>query len=215
MSDMESFQEINIETWKRKQHFLVFRGALQPEYCVNMNLDVTTFLQKIKESNRSFTLAFIYIVTRCANNVEEFRYRLVDDKVLLYDKIGTSFTYLDRDTELFKMVNVDMQDSISLFEKEARQTIIGQKEYFNGAPPVDSFIFSAMPWIRFTSISHTISTNKSKGQPLFDWGKFFEQDGRVLMPFSIQVHHSFVDGIHLGKLVDKIQKSLDHPTLVM
>ncbi len=29
------------------------------------------------------------------------------------------------------------------------------------------------------------------------------------MPFSIQVHHSFVDGVHIGKLVEKLQCYLD------
>lgn len=29
------------------------------------------------------------------------------------------------------------------------------------------------------------------------------------MPFSIEVHHSFVDGYHLGILVEKLQKCLD------
>jgi chloramphenicol O-acetyltransferase type B len=30
-----------------------------------------------------------------------------------------------------------------------------------------------------------------------------------MMPFAVQVHHAFVDGIHIGKLVDKLQKYLD------
>lgn len=29
------------------------------------------------------------------------------------------------------------------------------------------------------------------------------------MPFSVQVHHAFVDGIHIGKLADKLQRCLD------
>ncbi len=29
------------------------------------------------------------------------------------------------------------------------------------------------------------------------------------MPFAVQVHHAFVDGIRIGKLADKLQKYLD------
>jgi len=208
---MSSYREINIETWKRRIHFQVFCEALQPEYCVNMNLDVTNFLQMIKREGRSFTCSFIYVAAKCANDIEEFRYRLIDKKVILYDEIGTSFTFMNKETELFKVVHVLMQPTLSEFEALSKTTISEQKEYFIGAPPVDSFIFSAMPWISFTSISHTISANHSKGQPLFDWGKFFEQNGRIMMPFSVQVHHSFVDGIHIRKLVNKIQDCLNNP----
>ena len=48
--------------------------------------------------------------------------------------------------------------------------------------------------------------------PLFDWGKFYERDGRVLLPFSVQVHHSFVDGIHIGQFAEILQDYLNAPS---
>ncbi|MNC81618.1 Chloramphenicol acetyltransferase [compost metagenome] len=69
--------------------------------------------------------------------------------------------------------------------------------------------FSSLPWITFTHFSHTFSGKSEKSNPMFDWGKYVEKDGRVLMPFSIQVHHSFVDGFYVGKLVEKLQSHLN------
>ena len=34
---------------------------------------------------------------------------------------------------------------------------------------------------------------KDNATPLFDWGKYYEKKGRIMMPISAQVHHSFVD----------------------
>lgn len=65
-----------------------------------------------------------------------------------------------------------------------------------------------MPWISYTHISHTNSGKKDNATPLFDWGKYFERDGKWILPFSVQVYHSFVDGIHIGKLVDSLQDEL-------
>ena len=45
--------------------------------------------------------------------------------------------------------------------------------------------------------------------PLFDWGKYYERDGRVIMPVSVQARHSFVDSIHIRKFVDKLQEYLN------
>lgn len=39
---------------------------------------------------------------------------------------------------------------------------------------------------------------------------FYEKDGKVYLPFSVQVHHSFVDGVHIGKLAKKLQCYLDN-----
>lgn len=44
---------------------------------------------------------------------------------------------------------------------------------------------------------------------MFDFGKFYEKNGRKVMPFSIEVHHSFIDGYHIGLLVEKLQEALD------
>ena len=49
-------------------------------------------------------MAMVYAVCKCANKIEAFRYRFVDGQVVLYDKIDTAFTYLNQETDLFKVV---------------------------------------------------------------------------------------------------------------
>lgn len=53
-------------------------------------------------------MAFIFAVTKCANEIKESRYRFLDGEVVLYESIDTSFTYLEKETKLFKVVNVLM-----------------------------------------------------------------------------------------------------------
>lgn len=156
-----------------------------------------------------FTMALIFVVSKCANGIEEFRYRFVDGQIVLYDRIDTAFTYIDKDTELFKVVNLEMQDTLEEYIAIATQKAKNQKEYFTGPLGNDVFQFSPMPWVSYTHISHTNSGKKDNATPLFDWGKFFERDGKWILPFSVQVHHSFVDGIHIGKLADSLQNYLN------
>jgi chloramphenicol O-acetyltransferase type A len=203
------YKEIDLQHWKRAIHCQVFRNSVQPQYCVSFELDITHFLPKIRARKYSFTFAFVYAVSRCANEIEEFRYRFVDGKVVLFDRINTSFTYLNKDTELFKVVNVEMRDTLEEYIALAREAERNQTEYFTGPLANDVFQFSPMPWISFTHISHTDSGKKDNATPLFDWGKFFERDGKFILPFSVQVHHSFVDGIHIGRLADALQKYLN------
>jgi chloramphenicol O-acetyltransferase type B len=35
------------------------------------------------------------------------------------------------------------------------------------------------------------------------------EEGKFMMPFSVQIHRAFVDGIHVVKLADKLQRYLD------
>jgi chloramphenicol O-acetyltransferase type B len=154
-------------------------------------------------------MALIYAVSKCANEVEEFRYRFVDGKIVLYDKIDTALTYLNEETELFKVVNVPMQDNMKDYVELASKMAKEQKAYFTGPLGNDVFQFSPLPWISYTHISHTNSGKKDNATPLFDWGKYYEENGKVYLPFSIQAHHSFVDGLHVGRLSEKIQTFLN------
>lgn len=205
----KNYQVIDRKTWKRDMHCRVFRNSLEPQYCISLELDVTNFLKMVREHNYSFTFAFIYAVCKCANEIEEFRYRFLDGEVVLYDTIHTSFTYLDAETELFKFVSVPMQGDMESYIKAAAEKVKEQKGYFAAPPANDAFTFSPLPWISYTHISHTISGGGEKAASLFDWGKYFMREGRVMMPFSVQVHHSFVDGIHVGKFVEKLQDYLN------
>ena len=110
---------------------------------------------------------------------------------------------------LFKVVNVPMQETIEDYVALAKKTEENQTDYFASPMANDIYQFSAFPWVAYTHISHTESGKKDHATPLFDWGKFYEQDGKIYLPFSVQVHHSFVDGVHIGKLAEKLQCYLD------
>lgn len=204
-----SYQVIDETTWKRAVHCRIFRNSVEPSYCITFELDVSRFLQKVRSMKYSFTFALIYVVSKCANGIEEFRYRFLDGQVVLFDRIDTAFTYLNKETELFKVVNVEMRDTVAEYVAAAAQQAEAQQAYFTGPLGNDIFMFSPLPWISYTHISHTNSGKKDNSTPLFDWGKFFERDGKWILPFSVQVHHSFVDGIHIGKLADALQSDLD------
>lgn len=203
------YQIIDEKTWKRAMHCMVFRNSVEPAFCVTFEVDITKFLKLVKEQKYSFTLAMVYAVCKCANAIEEFRYRFLDGNVVLYDKIGTAFTYLNKETELFKVVNVPMQDTLDEYIKIATKIAEEQKEYFTDPLGNGVFQCSPMPWVAYTHISHTNSGKKDNATPLFDWGKYQERNGRIIIPISVQVHHSFVDGIHIGKFADELQRYMD------
>ena len=88
------YKVIDEKTWDRAMHCMVFRNSIEPAFCVTFEVDITNFKQLVKEEELSFTLAMVYAVCKCANEIEAFRYRFVDEQIVLFDKIDTAFTYL-------------------------------------------------------------------------------------------------------------------------
>ncbi len=204
-----TYKVIDETTWKRATHCMVFRNSIEPAFCVTFELDVTNFLKKVKENHSSFSIAMVYAVCKCANEIEEFRYRFLEGKVVLFDQIDTAFTYLNKETELFKVINIPMQDNMTDYVVAATKAAREQEEYFTGPLGNDVFQCSPMPWISYCHISHTNSGRKDNATPLFGWGKYYEKDGKMVMPISVQAHHSFVDGLHVGRFADKLQVFLN------
>lgn len=205
---------IDIDNWKRKEHFYFFHRADYAQYNICANIDITNFLNFVRKMQISFYYAMIHASTYVANEIVNFRYRIRDDKVVLHDKLNPSFTDLNgKEDDLFKFVTVDMKDNIIEFVTYAKETSQSQSDYFplNEFAGEDNLVYiTCIPWVSFTHISHTFSFNKNDSVPRISWGKYFSGNDKVLLPFSVQVNHALVDGVHVGEYFEKLQKHIDN-----
>ena len=200
---------IDEKNWNRATHCMIFRNSAEPAFCLTFEANITGYKRMVKQQGLSFTTAMVYAVCKCANEIEAFRYRFLDGNVVLFDRIDTAFTYLNKDTELFKVVNVPFMEDLKEYCELAEKTAKEQQEYFTGPLANDVFQCSPLPWVTYTHISHTNSGKKDNATPLFDWGKYYEKNGETIIPISVQAHHSFVDGLHVGQFVEKLQAFFD------
>ncbi len=208
------WKTIDIESWKRKEHFLFFYRMDYPQFNICLNLDVSNFLKFTKDKQLSFYYAMIYAVTNVVNGIDDFKYRIRDGKVVMHDTIHPSFTDMDHEgkDDLFKLVTVDFKDDIFEFEKKAKEACQNQSDYFGLDKLIgrdDLIYITCIPWISFTHISHTISINKNDSVPKISWGKYYKDGDKILLPFSVQVNHALMDGFQVGKYVEKLQTYID------
>ena len=115
---------IDLNTWDRTIHYNFFKRMDYPHYNIGANFDITNFLNKIKEKQIPFYYAMIYAATYGLNQVEEFRYRIRGEQVILHDIIHPSFTDMSEGTDLFKMVTVSMEPTIFDFTKKPRKRLL-------------------------------------------------------------------------------------------
>jgi chloramphenicol O-acetyltransferase type A len=205
-------KHIDLNTWKRKGHFEFFYRMDYPQYNICMNLDVTRFLKFTRDNNLSFYYSMIFAATSALNSTEAFRYRIREGKIVLHDRVHPSFTDMDQDDDLFKLIRLDITDDLFSFVKAATMISDRQKEYFlpeHLSGRDDVVYITCIPWISFTHVSHTIALNRDDSVPRISWGKYFPDNGKMLLPFSVQVNHALVDGIHVGRYVDALQTQIN------
>ncbi|OJG68711.1 hypothetical protein RV09_GL000110 [Enterococcus moraviensis] len=203
---------IDQSSWDRKEHFDFFSGdSGLPLYDITTQIDVTHFYQYIKHNDISFYYGLIDATTKVMNQIENFRYKIRGENVVLIDHLIPSFTDLKEDSELFQIVTLDFAGDMKEFSDEAKRVSSAQKVYFPKSEyPADTMIqFSCLPWFSFTNLGNESSLDRDDSIIKVTWGKFEKQGDRLTLPYSIQVNHRLIDGIHLGKMINQLQLYLD------
>ena len=154
----------------------------------------------------------MYRALKAANEIESFRYRIVDDKVFKYDTINASPT-INRPNGTFGFSYMNFNSSESIFYKNAKAEIDRVKKGNDLLPAVSGenvIHFSAIPWLDFTSISHARNFKFQDSCPKISFGKIITTSNQIkTMSVSIHVHHGLMDGYHVGLFVEKFQQLLN------
>lgn len=204
-------QLIKQEDWKRKEHFLFFSKFEEPFFGVTITIDCTLAYQQAKAKGNSFFLYYLYRSLKAANAIENFRYRIIDKEVYLFDQINASAT-INRPDETFGFSYMDYDKNEELFNQNAKEEIV-RVQQSTGLIPAGSgenvIHFSAVPWFDFTSLSHARSFTFPDSCPKISFGKVTENNGKKLMSVSIHAHHGLMDGFHIGLFAEKFQELMN------
>lgn len=210
-------KELNIDQWKRKKQYEHFKNLDYPHISVCANIDITNFYNYIKTKRRPFFISFVYVVTKTANLINEFKYRVRDEKVIVHDVVSPSFTIMN-DDEVFNFCPVEFSEDFNEFVSRGTNEINRRKKFVDlkDEPNRDDFLFiTSIPWVSFTSMSHPIHMSPVDTIPRIAWGKYFKENEKIKMPLSIQAHHALVDGVHIGMYFEKIQQILNNPEIYL
>ena len=206
---------VDLETWKRKNTFEFFRNYEDPFFNLTAPLDVTRLLEFCKLNGISFSLALIHYSNTAANEIEEFRTRLVGDEIVIYDRIHSSNTLLN-DDETISFAYLESRDSLAEFDrtgKAANAHYASLKSFDVETDRLDLVYYSIIPWVAFTSFKHAVRFDNTQSVPRMVFGKYFEDSGRIRIPHSVEVHHALMDGLHVGKYFESLQRLVSQPSL--
>lgn len=205
--------EIDLRTWRRRRYYELFSTFDHPHFNMCTNLELTGFHRRLKSSGVSFTVAFIYVITRAANAIPEFRQRIRSGKVVEHETVSPAVTVLV-DDDLFSFCTIPYCERFTEFEDKATAMMAHVKKHptLENVPGQDDLLFmTAIPWVSFTSFTHPMQLHPADSIPRFAWGRFFQEGQALKIPLSVQGHHALMDGIHIAKFYARVEDFLQHP----
>ena len=197
----------------RSGQFAYFRTMQNPWAGITVPVDITEFLAALKAWGKPFFLSFIFAVMRAANAVPELRRRLMPDgQVVEYDHCDPSYTLMKPDgTGVY--VYCLLEDDLTDYErfvavgKRCQREVLERGTLTEDGDVLANFFVSCVPWLYYTQIQEP-AAGPDDSNPRFAWGKYREENGRMMLPVSIFINHALADGWHVTKFYQNLEWEL-------
>ena len=70
-----------------------------------------------------------------------------------------------------------------------------------------NFFVSCVPWLYYTQIKEPAG-GADDSNPRFAWGKYREENGRMMLPMSLFINHALCDGWHVTQFYKNLDREL-------
>ncbi len=210
-------KQIEIATWDRRSFFEFYKQFDTPRYSVSAKVDATKAIAFCRTQKIPFFDFCLYAFLRANNETPAFRLRLVDDTVVDLEEVGASTAILTLGEELFHSIQVpynkDLSEFCAVLEKKKKEPApilkagipVHQK---SKEKPLVSL--TCLPWFSFDALALPCLDNH-QGMPVMAWGKEIKTGTKIQLPFTLQVNHMFIDGIHIGHFIRRLNSFFAHP----
>jgi len=202
-----AFELIDMDNWERKEFYEHFIKEVVCTYSVTVNMDIS------KLKNQRLYPAMIWLLTKTVNEMPEFRTALTKKGLGIYDNMHPMYTVFNKENKNFSGIWSYFSEDYKTFLKsyEADESAYSKSTRYTpkSGTPENSFNISMLPWVEFTSVNINVFDDGKFLLPIFTMGKYFERDGKRMLPLSIQVHHAVCDGYHVGLFVEKLQEKIN------
>ena len=172
---------------------------------------MTIAYEKAKAQQIPFFVYYLHKTIATINQVENFRYRIEENEVVLYDEIDASSTIMREDKTFgfsFMKFHSDIHEFAKIAQAEIERIQI-TPGLFTREFPENIIHFSAVPWINFTGLTHSRKYSLKDSCPKVSYGKLMTENGKKTMAMTVLAHHGLADGYHMGLFVDALQAELN------
>ena len=121
---------IDREHWERKEYFDFFGSFGEPFWGINFSVDISGVREFAADSRISLFTCLLYGIMKAANAQENFRYRIEENDIVLYDRIHPSFT-VAREDRSFCFAFTEYTENFQVFAENLAKEIAKDERAFH------------------------------------------------------------------------------------
>ena len=211
---MSNYKIIDKENYYRKGVFRHFSEDCKCSVSMTSRIDVTSLAEHSKETGTKFYINFLYLLSKVLNSRDDYKmgYLWQTDTLICYDVIHPTHYVFHEDTETCTPVYSVYDENYEVFYKNATGDIEkakGTREYgLDAENHPNWFDASYISWLSYDSLNIELPDGYLYFSPIINWGKYREENGRLLMPLTVRLNHAIADGYLVANVFKLLEKEI-------
>ena len=207
-----NYKVIDLEKYYRKGVYRHFSEDCKCSVSMTARIDVTDLVTFSKKTDTKFYLNFLYLLSKTLNSRDDYKmnYLWQTNELVCYDVINPTQYVFHEDTETCTPVYTNYSEDYEEFYKNALSDLESAKntrEYLlDAANHPNWFDASYVSWLSYDSLNVELPDGYLYFIPIINWGKYREENGRLMMPVTVRMNHAIADGYlvaNVYRLLDK------------
>ena len=209
-----NYKIIDKETYYRKGVFRHFTQDCKCSTSITARIDVTDLVQYSKKTSTKFYINFLYILSKVLNSRDDYRmaYQWQNEQLICYDVINPIQYVFHEDTETCTPVYTEYYEDYKTFYDKAILDVERAKETRDYGLDSENhpnwFDASYISWLSYDSLNIELPDGYLYFLPIVNWGKYREENERLMMPVSVRLNHAIADGYLVANVFRLLEKEI-------
>ena len=208
------YRVIDKESYYRKGVFRHFSEDCKCSCSMTARIDVTELAAYSRRTGTKFYINFLYLLSRVFNSRDDYKmgYLWQTDELICYDVMNPAQYVFHEDTETCTPVYTVYDPDYAVFYANALRDVEEAKktrEYgLDAANHPNWFDASYISWLSYDSLNIELPDGYLYLAPIVNWGRYREENGRLVMPVSVRLNHAVADGYLIAKVFRLLEEEI-------
>ena len=209
-----SYRIIDKESYYRKGVFRHFTEDCKCSTSMTARLDVTGLVVFSRATHTKFYINFLYLLAKVLNSRDDYKmgYLWQTNELICYDKINPTQYVFHEDTETCSPVYTEYCEDYGCFYERALCDLEAAKQSREYALDTENhpnwFDASYISWLSYDALHLELPDGYLHFAPIVNWGRYREENGRLMMPVSVRLNHAIADGYLVAKVFRLLEQEI-------
>ena len=210
-----NYKVIDKETYYRKGVYRHFTEDCKCSTSMTARIDVTDLVEYSRKTGTKFYVNFLYVLSKVMNSRDDYRmgYLLQTDELICYDVVNPMQYVFHEDTEtctpVYTYYNEDYETFYAGALKDVEEAKKTREYLLDAANHPNWFDASYISWLSYDSLNIELPDGYLYFAPIVNWGRYREENGRLVMPVSVRMNHAIADGYLIANVFRLLEQEMN------